>query len=131
MTIGLFKYLWARVTSGRKSLTCKDATDFLMAYLDGELAEPVRREFDLHLGVCAHCRSYLQSYKQTVAMGKKACCSEHADAAAEMPEDLVKAILAASVGQRSAGEASPDQFSSGTEKGKRREDGPSLGPVAS
>ena len=99
MMIDFFKSLWARVMPGRHSLTCKEASDFLMAYLDGELAAPVRREFDLHLGVCSHCRSYLQSYKQTVAMGKKACCSEQADAAAQMPEELVRAILAASVGQ--------------------------------
>lgn len=117
MMIDFFKSLWARVTPGRHSLTCKEASDFLMAYLDGELAAPVRREFDLHLGVCSHCRSYLQSYKQTVAMGKKACCCEQADAAAQMPEELVKAILAASLGQGSSGPPLPDSRPPGSATG--------------
>jgi anti-sigma factor RsiW len=121
MITGIFKYLWARVASGRKSLSCREATDFLMAYVDGELPEPVRREFDLHLGVCSHCRTYLQSYKQTVAMGKAACRCDHAEASEQMPEDLVKAILAASTGQ--AGLAQGDAH-------ERPSDGQSLGPAS-
>jgi len=121
MITGIFKYLWARVALGRKSLSCREATDFLMAYVDGDLPEPVRREFDLHLGVCSHCRTYLQSYKQTVAMGKSACHCDGADAAEQMPEDLVRAILAASTGQGSPANADPHQ---------RPSDGSTLGPAS-
>lgn len=121
MIIGIFKYLWARVSSGRKSLSCREATDFLMAYVDGELPEPVRREFDLHLGVCSDCRTYLHSYKQTVAMGKAACRCEHADAGEQMPEDLVKAILAASTGLGG---------STRVEAHEKPSDGSSFGPAS-
>ena len=121
MIIGIFKYLWARAVSGRRSLSCREATDFLMAYVDGDLSGPVRREFDLHLGVCSHCRTYLQTYKQTVAMGKAACRCEEADAAEQMPEDLVKAILAATQREES------DVHSKSTSRGT---DGPAMGPAS-
>jgi anti-sigma factor RsiW len=90
---GMARYLWARLFSGRREITCREATDFLAAYLEGELDEPVRREFDLHLGVCAACRDYLEGYRKTVALGREACRCGDAEAKAEMPEDLVSAIL--------------------------------------
>jgi anti-sigma factor RsiW len=93
--IGLMKTLWSRLFAGGVHITCRDATDFLAAYFEGELDEPVRREFESHLSICAHCRDYLEGYRRIVAMGKKACRCEESEARAEMPEDLVAAIVSA------------------------------------
>jgi anti-sigma factor RsiW len=100
--IGMMKGLWSRLFAGGGRITCRDATDFLAAYLEGELDEPVRREFESHLSICAQCRDYLEGYRRTVALGKKACRCEESEALAEMPEDLVSAILKAA--KKDAGE---------------------------
>ena len=76
-------------------LSCREIADFLMAYEDGELSEPARREFDAHLAECPDCVAYLASYRATLALGKRAFADEDAAAADEVPEDLVAAVLAA------------------------------------
>ncbi len=92
MIIAIGKYLFARVFSGRKSLSCRETTEFLMAYLEGELAEPVRVEFELHLGVCRSCRAFLDTYRSTILLSKESMCGESAP---EMPAELTAAILEA------------------------------------
>jgi anti-sigma factor RsiW len=76
-------------------LTCREVADFLMAYEDGELSEAARREFDAHLAVCPDCVAYLESYRATVALGRRAFADEDAAAAEQVPEELVEAVLAA------------------------------------
>ena len=78
-----------------RELTCREVADFLMAYEEGELSPAERSEFDAHLAVCPDCVAYLASYRATVALGKRAFLDEDADAADEVPEDLVRAVLAA------------------------------------
>lgn len=74
-------------------MTCRELNDFLLEYLEGSLSGDVRRVFDEHLGVCPACVRYLEEYREVVRLGR-ACGEEH-DAAAEAPEELVQAILAA------------------------------------
>jgi anti-sigma factor RsiW len=64
-----------------------------MDYLSGELPAEVRSAFDHHLTLCPNCVNYLASYKATVEMGRRAF--DDPDTVEAMPEDLVKAILAA------------------------------------
>jgi len=56
-----------------------------MGYLDNELALEERAVFDRHLEACPSCVNYLKTYEKTVLLAK----------AAEVPESLVQAILAA------------------------------------
>lgn len=107
MIVGVLKSLWNRLL-GRRVMTCREATDFLTAYMDNELATPVRGEFDRHLHRCSSCRTYLETYKKTVEMGKSACRCSLADATTEMPEELVNAILAASGRVEGRGEGQID-----------------------
>jgi len=76
-------------------MTCREVADFLMAYLDGELAASERDEFERHLKVCPPCVRYLKSYERTVALEKQACIDEVNETLTQIPDDLVKAILAA------------------------------------
>jgi anti-sigma factor RsiW len=64
-------------------------------YLAGELPPDLRRPFDHHLGLCVNCQRYLTSYRETVALGKRAFADDDAALPADVPEELVKAILAA------------------------------------
>lgn len=75
-------------------MKCKECIEFLMAYLDGELPAEERAKFDLHIRQCPPCVRYVETYKKTVAMSKAAMppCT---NACAELPPELIKAILAA------------------------------------
>ncbi len=76
-------------------ITCRELTDFLMAYLDGDLSPLERAEFERHLAVCPPCVAYLDTYKQTIQIGKSVCGRPDDPLPRDIPEDLIKAILAA------------------------------------
>lgn len=76
-------------------ITCREIADFLMAYLDRELPEGQRCAFEQHLGDCPGCVRYLRSYEATVRLGKCLCDDAAAQPPGDVPEELVRAILAA------------------------------------
>jgi len=51
--------------------------------------------FDRHLAVCEPCRSFLRQYEDTIRLGRAAFGDPGAHAAAETPEELVRALLGA------------------------------------
>ena len=75
-------------------MTCRELTDFIMDYLTGELPAEVRTAFEQHLAQCAACVSYLASYRSAVELGRRAF-EDDAEGFRDVPEELVKAILAA------------------------------------
>lgn len=77
-------------------LTCREAIDFIMAYLDNELPASERHEFERHLSVCPSCVHYLDSYRRTVQLGRAAMGVQGDEpAAGKVPEGLLNAIRAA------------------------------------
>jgi anti-sigma factor RsiW len=76
-------------------VTCQEIADFLMDYISGDLADQQRAVFEQHLDECPDCVAYLHSYELTV----KAVQSVRGPATTpnrdEIPEDLIRAILAA------------------------------------
>ena len=72
-------------------MTCRDFAAFLLSYVDGELALSEREAFDAHLAICPDCVRYLAQYLETIAAAPDAFDS---DRAIEVPEDLMRAILA-------------------------------------
>ncbi|MCI0738301.1 MAG: zf-HC2 domain-containing protein [Gemmataceae bacterium] len=76
-------------------MTCQEVADFLMEYLNGELAQQQRAVFEEHLGVCPDCVAYLQSYEITVKAVQGTRSPTNDPQLSEIPEDLVRAILAA------------------------------------
>ena len=79
---------------GNPLLTCRELIDFLAAYLDGELAPEARAAFEAHLSLCPNCVDYLSSYRETIRLGLQAC-EPDAELPADVPPELVDAILAA------------------------------------
>ena len=76
-------------------MTCREFADFMMDYLSGELPAERRAQFEQHLSLCDNCRKYLTSYEETVKLGKAAFDDDKGAVAADVPEELVNAILAA------------------------------------
>jgi predicted anti-sigma-YlaC factor YlaD len=58
-------------------LTCQELTELVTDYLEGRLSIGQRLRFELHIGMCSHCRAYLRQMKQTIR------------AIGELPEDSV------------------------------------------
>jgi predicted anti-sigma-YlaC factor YlaD len=76
-------------------MNCREVTQFLSDYLDGELPLRQRLTFKLHLLLCPDCRRYLQSFATTIkltrSLGKRAA----SDSDPPIPKALLEAILAA------------------------------------
>jgi anti-sigma factor RsiW len=76
-------------------LTCRECVEFLMDYLDETLAADVRATFERHLTACPNCVRYLESYKTTTSVCKKAFEHREGEKPPAVPEELIQAILAA------------------------------------
>lgn len=75
-------------------MTCREFADFMSDYLSGELAPAVRARFDGHLTVCPDCVTYLKDYEATIRIGRQVFSTPEAPVPGDVPESLVKAILA-------------------------------------
>jgi anti-sigma factor RsiW len=75
-------------------MNCRDFTEFLNVYFDGELSAAERAVFDEHVAECPDCTAYLQNYAETVRFGQVVFDANDA-VPPEVPADLVTAILAA------------------------------------
>lgn len=52
-------------------LTCQQLTEVVTEYMEGRMSLWRRLEFQLHLGMCGHCRAYLHQMRTTVrTLGK-------------------------------------------------------------
>ena len=61
--------------------SCKDSIQLLLDFLDGEMSPELARELEEHLAGCPPCVEFLQTYRQTPGICRKAL-------AAKMPEEL-------------------------------------------
>lgn len=75
-------------------MKCRELAEFLMDYVGNELPVEVREQFEVHLSRCHNCHEYMEQYQATITAGKIACKEEHV-VMVDVPEELVKAILAA------------------------------------
>ena len=76
-------------------MTCQEFNDFVMDYVSCDLSGAVRIEFERHLNACPNCVRYIESYKTTVTLGRIAFDSLEHEPPAEVPEELIQAILSA------------------------------------
>jgi anti-sigma factor RsiW len=75
-------------------MNCRDFTEFLNLYFDGELSAAERAVFDGHMAECPDCTFYLQNYAEPVRLGRAAFNTD-GPVSAKVPADLVTAVLAA------------------------------------
>jgi len=76
-------------------MNCSEFVDFLMAYLDGALATPQHETFEAHMVDCPSCETFLETYRETIQLGKLCLSEPEGPVPAQVPEELVAAILAA------------------------------------
>lgn len=82
-------------------MTCREVNDFLAEYRSGELLPEVRRRFEAHIAGCAACVAYVRSYDEAVRLaGDSRAERAQQTMPAEVPEQLVDAILAATTRAR-------------------------------
>jgi anti-sigma factor RsiW len=74
-------------------MTCREFIEFLWRYLSDELPMTERAHFDEHLKECPNCVHYMQSYKDTIKIGKVALAPTDEPVPADVPEELIQAIL--------------------------------------
>ena len=76
-------------------MTCEDVEGFILDYLDGALRWRTRAMFRMHILFCKECRVYIRKYEVARELGQQVMRGEPESDEAEIPEDLITAILAA------------------------------------
>ena len=71
-------------------LTCREADDLVLAYLEGTLAREPRELFEVHLRACGDCVTFLENYRQVIERSRSACQGDDCD---PLPEDAIRSIL--------------------------------------
>jgi anti-sigma factor RsiW len=75
--------------------SCRELVDSLMACLDGTLPRERRSEIEAHLATYSSCVAYMNSYRRSIKLSKESAKPPEDSPAAQMPEQLIRAILAA------------------------------------
>lgn len=77
-------------------MNCQEICEFLFAYHANELPADQHEAFTRHLERCPPCLAYLRKYATVIEAGKRL---REPPQLPEMPEKLVRAILAARAAQ--------------------------------
>lgn len=80
---------------------CEEANRFIDDYLAGELPRKQHLVFEWHVRLCTGCKDYLERYRRSLDLCRDNLYSEHEDESEEIPEQIVKGIIAA---KRSSGD---------------------------
>ena len=84
-----------RSAPGSAPLTCREFVEVLYDYLLGGLGAERTAAMNAHLAACPSCVAYLKSYEASIRMGRLALAPSDDTVPAEVPEALVRAVLAA------------------------------------
>ena len=74
-------------------ITCRQLIEFLDSYVEQQLPDAEADSFERHLRACPSCVAYVDGYRRSIVLGRESVMADVQ--AGEMPEDLVRAILAA------------------------------------
>ena len=47
-------------------LSCQEITEIITDYVEGRMSFADRMRFQMHVGMCKHCRAYLRQMKVTI-----------------------------------------------------------------
>ena len=75
-------------------MKCQDTLEQLSEYLARNLSIEEANRFERHFAECPECREYLRSFQQVIRLGQAAWREPDDSVAANMPEELIQAILA-------------------------------------
>ena len=77
-----------------KQLTCQAFIEFINDYLEGRLDPDQQTAFAEHLTACKDCKSYLDTYQDSMVVFKTVC-EEEDKLPEDVPADLVNGIMTA------------------------------------
>jgi anti-sigma factor RsiW len=77
------------------TLTCREFVELLYDYLLGGLGAERTAVMNAHLAACPSCVAYLKTYEASIRMGRLALAPSDDPVPAEVPDALVRAVLAA------------------------------------
>jgi anti-sigma factor RsiW len=77
------------------ALSCREFVGLLYEYLLGGLGAERTAEMNAHLAACPSCVAYLKTYEASIRMGRMALAPSDDPVPDEVPEALVRAVLAA------------------------------------
>lgn len=89
-------YWVVKITHGM--LTCGEADQFMVDYLEYRLDPEVRERFENHLENCICCKDFLAGYKRTIELARACAEPTVPTAGPRMPPALMEAIIAARKG---------------------------------
>ena len=75
-------------------VTCQEFVEFVDRYLSGTMEPDLAARFEHHLSTCPPCVVYMDTYRATAEVGRRALRSDES-LPGDVPEDLVQAILRA------------------------------------
>ncbi len=74
-------------------ISCREFEAFLIDYFEDSLPKRQRLVFEMHLKLCRECREYLIAFKRSIDVSKRVCADLDEPTPADVPEDLVRAII--------------------------------------
>lgn len=84
------------MTTPTPYITCRQLIEFILDYVEGTLPADQRNEFERHLKVCPSCVAYLDGYRRTIDLGRKALLDRAAatdePADGKAPQSLIEAV---------------------------------------
>jgi anti-sigma factor RsiW len=80
--------------AGHAAPSCREFVELLLDYLLGGLGAERIAAMNAHLAACPSCVAYLKSYEASIRMGRMALVASDEPVPAEVPEELVQAVLA-------------------------------------
>jgi len=78
-----------------QQLCCRELVDFLDDFIEGRLAAERLVVFERHLSICRECVEYVEGYRGALAAARAALCESERAELPPIPDELVRAILAA------------------------------------
>jgi anti-sigma factor RsiW len=85
----------AERAAGAPPLSCREFVEYLYDYLLGTLPPECTARFNEHLAACPSCVAYMKTYEASIRMGRSALSPSDDRVPADVPEELIQAILAA------------------------------------
>ena len=72
-------------------LSCQQLTELVTDYTDGRLSLIQRVQFELHIGMCRHCREYLRQLRATASALGSLCGGSYSSASEPGSHDRARA----------------------------------------
>lgn len=75
-------------------LSCEEASEMIVDYIDGRVSFSMRMELIMHVMVCRHCRRYLKQFKHVISLVEQTPADDATPPNEDVEQDLLSAYRA-------------------------------------